>query len=72
MVDAADAAGDEQAFVEELLLRRQQQAAAAHKAALDGGTGVCLNCEEPLQAGRFCDADCRLDYERRVQAHLRR
>lgn len=67
MADAADAAGNEQEFVEELLLRRQQFAAAQHHQAL-GDTGECLNCEEPLKQGRFCDADCREDYERRVKA----
>lgn len=29
-------------------------------------TGRCLNCEEPLDAGmRWCDADCKEDWERR-------
>lgn len=28
--------------------------------------GECYNCSEPLPVGmRFCDADCRKDYERR-------
>lgn len=27
-------------------------------------TGLCLNCDEPT-AGRFCDVDCRHDFERR-------
>lgn len=28
--------------------------------------GHCLNCDEPLPAGaRWCDADCREDWEKR-------
>lgn len=28
--------------------------------------GACYNCDETLQPGhRFCDADCRDDYEKR-------
>ncbi len=26
-------------------------------------TGHCLSCNEILQQGRFCDAECREDYE---------
>lgn len=29
-------------------------------------TGECYNCQEPLdQPHRYCDADCRDDYEKR-------
>lgn len=28
-------------------------------------TGECLNCGERLQDGRWCDADCRHDWELR-------
>lgn len=34
-------------------------------------TGFCLNCDEPLAQGHFCDADCRDQHERRESA-LRR
>ncbi len=27
-------------------------------------TGFCLNCSEPLSGRRFCDADCRDDYQK--------
>lgn len=31
-------------------------------------TGWCLNCDEKLGQGRrFCDADCRDDYEKRAR-----
>ena len=26
-------------------------------------SGFCLSCQEPIGARRFCDADCRSDYE---------
>ncbi|MFZ5001157.1 hypothetical protein ACOY5P_17445 [Enterobacter asburiae] len=35
-------------------------------------TGLCHNCSEPLDNVHFCDADCRDDYEKRLQSHLRR
>lgn len=36
-------------------------------------TGFCLNCDEPLAAGhRWCDADCRDDYEKRIAAESQR
>jgi len=31
-------------------------------------TGYCLNCDEPIQAGRWCDANCRDDWEKRERA----
>lgn len=33
--------------------------------------GVCYNCDEKIDDGEFCDADCRDDYERlqRRMAH---
>ncbi|KAF1366396.1 hypothetical protein [Yokenella regensburgei] len=34
-------------------------------------TGLCHNCSEPVDT-HFCDADCRDDYEKRQQPHLRR
>jgi len=29
--------------------------------------GCCYNCEAVIDAGLFCDGDCRDDYERRVR-----
>lgn len=35
--------------------------------------GECHNCSEPLPGSlRFCDADCRSDFELRKQAESRR
>lgn len=28
-------------------------------------TGYCLNCDEPLEDRRFCDADCRDEFDKR-------
>lgn len=43
--------------LEALLERRRPEPPRAH--------GYCLWCEAPLPAGRrFCDADCRDDWER--------
>lgn len=35
-------------------------------------TGLCHNCWAPLKGVHFCDADCRDDYEKRLQPHLHR
>jgi len=51
----------------------EREAALSQRRRADAppaGTGVCLNCDEPLPAGdRFCDADCREDYIR-LQARI--
>lgn len=35
-------------------------------------TGACYYCEEAVQAGCFCDEDCRSDYERIERAKQHR
>ena len=35
-------------------------------------TGLCHNCSDLLKDVHFCDADCRDDYDKRQQFHLRR
>ena len=54
-------------------LHKHQQKQAKQPGAQ--ATGYCLNCEEPLtqspqqsRAPRWCDADCRDDWEQRDQA----
>lgn len=43
--------------------------AAAHAPPLPA-TGWCYNCAEPLNDDRrFCDKDCREDYEHRLARH---
>lgn len=34
-------------------------------------TGFCLNCDEPVDKGLFCDADCRDQHARRDAAMRR-
>lgn len=29
--------------------------------------GNCYNCEAPVEWGRFCDPDCRDDYQKRIK-----
>lgn len=61
MSDIIDNAND----TAELFLR-----AAVSKARIDGAppsTGRCFNCEEPVPSGlRWCDVDCRNDWQKRV------
>jgi hypothetical protein len=58
--DDADVAN---AHIEQELERAIE--AARHLGAELPMTGVCLNCEEAVEAARFCDAECRDDYARR-------
>lgn len=30
-------------------------------------TGFCRNCDEPISAGHFCDAECRADFDKRAR-----
>ena len=46
-----------------------QIAAARRPATAPPAAGRCLNCDTRLRKGlRFCDADCRDDYQRRYLA----
>ena len=62
MSDEIDLANDRAALAVDAALR------LAHDAALHPvveATGLCLFCGEPLAAGlRWCDADCRDDWQR--------
>lgn len=35
-------------------------------------TGECHYCESPIDAGHFCDSDCRKDHEAMVWAESQR
>lgn len=49
----------------EMLFNRIAIEQAKHSAPKLQATGFCLWCEEEVEVGRrFCDADCRTDYER--------
>lgn len=60
MTDIIDAAND----------RAQSDLDANIKAARAVGsalpeTGFCHNCTDPIEAGKFCDSDCRDDWQKR-------
>lgn len=61
---------DEASELEELQTRtaieHQREMGEKLREALEASTGFCLNCEEELATGRYCDADCRQDHERRM------
>jgi hypothetical protein len=45
--------------------RLDQMALAVRKPVAPKATGFCLNCGEPLSDGRrWCDVDCRDDWQR--------
>lgn len=59
MSDIIDQAND-------LIEREMAARLAARRAPTLPATGECHNCEAPLDGElRFCDADCRNDYDRR-------
>lgn len=60
MSDQLDAGSDLEQFHRELALKNMQANAVKIEA-----TGACLNCFEPLSSGmRFCNADCRNDWQK--------
>ncbi len=65
MMDDADLASlAEQTRLAQLLRSRMRESLPF--------TGLCHNCCDPMDEAHFCDADCRDDYEKRRQSHLRR
>ena len=66
MADIADIANDR---ADADLARAIKAARASHQSI--EYTGVCHNCGEPLPAPlRFCDDDCRDDFEHRAARRL--
>lgn len=59
IADPIDAAAAETELFLETALR--------HRKDVPQATGFCLNCEEPIEQGRFCDIDCRDDHEKRTR-----
>ena len=44
----------------------QQRIEAARRGSLPPLTGRCFNCDEPIDAGRFCPGgECQTDWEKR-------
>ena len=62
--------------VDHMLIREEKLHAAqiaARKPEGPQATGACLSCEEPLAAPRrWCDADCRDDFEKLSHTNLHR
>lgn len=57
---------DDADFTAERMARELERLLAVRKAAGPAPTGHCLNCGEPLRDPlRWCDPDCRDDWERR-------
>ncbi|RKO74393.1 hypothetical protein C5E04_18930 [Pectobacterium parmentieri] len=59
MADIIDAAND--------LTDLNIQHALANRPAPLQPTGKCRNCDETINTGSFCDAECRSDYEKRIK-----
>ena len=68
-MDDIDRAQDAAEFMREIDLIHESERREATLAAV----GVCHNCEASVPAGaRFCDRDCRDDYESRKRGEARR
>jgi hypothetical protein len=62
--DDADIAAEQEDRMREEALWRVRKAEALPM------RGKCFNCDEPT-SGRFCDANCRVDYERQKASERR-
>lgn len=58
MSDIFDAASEDEDWQREHLIAI---ARAKNKPIIE--TGHCIYCDESIQKGRFCDSECREDYE---------
>lgn len=72
MADEADAAKDLDDLMNQIAIEEARKKARKHQAAMELHDGKCLNCDEDLEQGRFCDPGCRDDFEARVKARARR
>jgi hypothetical protein len=50
--------------------KQRKQALEFRRATLKP-CGLCYQCSDDIQAGIFCSADCRIDYEAREAARVR-
>ncbi len=78
-MDVDDFASEIEMAEREAVIAARRRATAAHEAAeqaaraaaLKRGFSECLNCgRRHFDGSRFCDADCRDDYQRRRRANL--
>lgn len=54
--------------LQEALVTEGLRRARAQETGPFAVTGLCANCKEPIDVGRFCDADCRTDWEKQQRA----
>lgn len=72
MADICDLAQD---HYEKTMLQTLANAALLAKSPAVASTGYCLSCDEPLVAKsnpRFCNVDCRDDYDDAQRRNTRR
>lgn len=66
MADSVDEANDNAAAAVERQVMAIRKSGLTTKVLPLSAQGKCLNCLEKIPVGRFCDADCREDYEKRT------
>ena len=59
-MDDADYAENEQQLRIDLAMKNRVLHVPQQK-----DTGECMNCGDRIQVGRWCDAECRTDWDRR-------
>lgn len=67
MADFGDIAGNINELHTEQALKAAVAAAKRHRDTLLHYSGTCMNCSETIDTGRFCDPDCRRDFELRTR-----
>lgn len=67
MADEVDVAAMLQEEEIAALLEKNKKEMEAREGVLNFFKGYCLNCDEKIDEGRFCDPDCQHDYERRTR-----
>ena len=60
IVDEADKAAEQEQKWRDLALSAHRKGSVVVNQATH-----CLNCNEPIKQGRWCDKDCRDDWEKR-------
>lgn len=66
MADEVDLAAEYQEKEIAAILAGNEARKLSEERELLRSAGSCLNCQSIVSVGRFCDQDCRDDYERRV------
>jgi len=58
MADEAEMAEHQEQLARDIALK--------HRVIETHEPGVCLSCKEPIDKGRYCNADCRIGHEKYV------